>query len=199
MADSTQAQPTDERLLEVIGGPDGGARQEAVGRLLGRYRARVYAWCYKHLRDEEAALDMAQDVMIAAYRSLGEFRGQSRFSTWLFAITRNHCLSSRRRPGLLLDPGIEPEELAAHGRDPEQELIETLDLEEVLDLIHTQLLPLEQDALSLRAFEGLSVEAITEILGIDRDTGARTVLQTARRKLRAALARRRRHRIGGRA
>ncbi len=197
MTHSLHEQPTDEQLLASIRADADGTRRADIGRLLGRYSDRVYAWCYRHVRDEERALDLAQEVMIAAFRHLDGFRGGCRFSTWLFSIARNRCLSELRRPALLVDPETDPEVLVGRGRDPERELIETMDLAEVLTLMRSHLEPLEQEALCLRAMEGLSVEAITELLGIDQGTGARTVLQTARRKLRAALARRRRKEVGG--
>ena len=82
--------------------------------------------------------------------------------------------------------------LAARGQDPEQAYLDRLDEETVLGLIRNHLEPQEQEALWLRCFERMPVDAITEILGINEASGARAVLQRARRRLRAALEERRR-------
>jgi RNA polymerase sigma factor (sigma-70 family) len=77
----------------------------------------------------------------------------------------------------LEDPGLRPDEL----------LESKLDEENVLELIRNHLDPLEREALWLRCYEGLPVEEITRLLRIEASTGARSILQRARRKLRAAL------------
>jgi DNA-directed RNA polymerase specialized sigma24 family protein len=58
----------------------------------------------------------------------------------------------------------------------------------MLDLVRRHLDPLEREAIWLRCYEGMPVEEITGLLGIDTASGARGILQRARRKLRAALA-----------
>jgi RNA polymerase sigma-70 factor (ECF subfamily) len=187
-----RTQQTDEDLLSLaLARPESPDGRAAASRLLDRYSERVYAWCYRHLRDQERALDMAQEVMITAYRKLASFGGRSQFSSWLFAIARNRCLSELRRPGLLLDGEIDLEILPDAGADPERQLIESLDEQEVLSLIREHLSPREQVALWLRCFEGMTVETITDILAVEEASGARAVLQSARRRLRTALARRR--------
>jgi RNA polymerase sigma-70 factor (ECF subfamily) len=184
---------TDEELLAAaLSDPGGQQARWAASRLLARYQGRVYAWCYRHLRDPERALDVAQEVLLSAYRNLASFGGRSRFSSWLFAIARNRCLSEQRRPQILHDQEADLDELAARGRDPEQVYLDRQDEEAVLSLIRDHLEPREQEALWLRCFERMPVDTITEILGITEASGARAVLQRARRRLRAALQERRR-------
>ena len=72
------------------------AGRAAASELLGRHRGRVYIWCHRYVRDHERALDLAQDVLLSAWRSLDSFQGRSRFSSWLFSIARNRCLSAVR-------------------------------------------------------------------------------------------------------
>lgn len=69
----------------------------AAERLVARVNARVRAWAAHFTDDEDAADDVAQDVLISLHRRVRNFRGTSRFSTWLFAVTRNVALSKRRR------------------------------------------------------------------------------------------------------
>jgi len=188
---------SDERLLETaLAARDDATRQSVASRLLGRYQRRVYLWCFRLVRDHERAMDLAQDVLVSAWRNLDSFSGRARFSSWLFAVARNRCLSELRRPLIAFDPEVELEGLRDQGRGPEQELLEKLDEEALLALIRDELAPAEQEALWLRCFEGVPVESITEILDVREASGARAVLQRARRKLRAALRRRRERQMG---
>ena len=70
--------------------------EELFSEIFRRYHTRVTAWCFRLTRNRARALDLAQEVFFKAYRHRHGFRGDSRFSTWLYAITRNHCLSRSR-------------------------------------------------------------------------------------------------------
>ena len=72
-------------------------RPAAVERLVARVQDRVRGWAARFTDDEDAADDVAQEVLIGLERRVSRFRGASRFSTWLFAVTRNVALSQRRR------------------------------------------------------------------------------------------------------
>jgi RNA polymerase sigma factor (sigma-70 family) len=179
---------SDEKLLRLARErPGGDAARQAASDLLGRYRQRVYLWCFRYVREHERALDLAQDVLLTAFRKLDSYSGRSQFGSWLFAIARNWCLSELRRPGLLLDEEIDLDLLPATSGAPDRLLEESLGEAEILALIRDRLEPREQDALWLRCFERMPVDAITEVLSIQEASGARAVLQQARRKLRAAL------------
>src|ERR1700722_10235865 len=62
-----------------------------------RYYERVGSWCYKVTRNKDRTVDLTQEVFLKAFRSIHTFRGDARLSTWLYAITRNHCLSAIRK------------------------------------------------------------------------------------------------------
>ena len=143
----------------------------------------------RHVRDQDLALDLAQDILLAAYRNLASYRGQAPFAGWLWAIARNRCLNELRRPNLLGDDDVDLESIPATDGRPDELLEDRLAEEALLALIRESLEPLEQQALRLRCFERMPVDAITRALGIREATGARTVLQRARRKLRTALLR----------
>jgi RNA polymerase sigma factor (sigma-70 family) len=178
--------PLDEDLLALArtraGDPAG---LQAAGELLGRYRQTVYVWCYRYVKDHERAMDMSQDVLLQAYERLDQFEGRSAFSSWLFVIARNRCLNEMRRehwangeePDLLPDERVRFDELL----DEESRGARLLTLmNEVLD-------PVERKAVWLRYTERMPVEAITAMLNLDGRSGARGLLQRARRKLRAAI------------
>jgi RNA polymerase sigma-70 factor (ECF subfamily) len=182
----------DEALVEkALEAPESDASREAASLLLGRYRGRVYGWCYQYVRDPERAMDLAQDVLLKAYRGLGSFRGQSRFGSWLFAIARNRCLNEMRRPSLFDDREFDPDREIGPGDDPAEAYEKRRDEETLLSLIRERLDAREQEVLWLRCFERMPIEMITRVMKLDQASGARGLLQRARRKLRAALAERR--------
>ncbi len=178
----------DEELLR-IGRRDPGdpLGSRAVSTLLERYQDRVYVWCYRLVRDHDQALDMSQDVLLNAYRRLGTFEGRSGFASWLFVIARNRCLSALRRPSLIWEDEGALDQIEGPSAPPDEEFERRLDEEEVLNLIRIHLDPIEREALWLRCYEGMPVDEITRLLRIDAATGARSVIQRARRKLRAVL------------
>lgn len=72
-------------------------RPGAVARLAARVRSRVHTWAGRFSASADDADDVTQDVLINLERRVQHFQGASRFSTWLFAVTRNAALSRRRR------------------------------------------------------------------------------------------------------
>src|SRR5215467_12817840 len=70
--------------------------RQYVDTLFCRHHAKVARWCLSFANDRESAADLAQDICAKAYQNLSSFRGQSKFSTWLFSIARNHCLNTVR-------------------------------------------------------------------------------------------------------
>lgn len=174
-------------LARAVAEPESPTGRKAASALLGRYRERVYIWCLRYTRDHEQALDMAQEVLISAYRNLDSFGGRSQFGSWIFSIARNRCLSEMRRPALLVDEESDPDDRASGSSAPDEELEDRLAEEELLELIRRCLDPVEQQALWLRCFEKMPVDEISKVLGVEEASGARGVLQRARRKLRAAI------------
>jgi hypothetical protein len=65
-----------------------------LNELFRRHRTRVTSWCFRLTGNRGRARDLAQEVFFIAYLHRHSFRDDSKFSTWLYAITRNHCLSS---------------------------------------------------------------------------------------------------------
>ena len=191
MTEALRPEPTDEELIaRHAADPDGAPGRAAASTLLGRYQRRVYVWCHRYVRDPERALELAQDVLLRAWRALGTFQGRSRFGSWLFAIARNRCLNALAAPSLLRDDDVELDTLPASDGTPERMLEELQDEEALRRLLAETLDPEEREALWLRCFERLPVEEITLVMRLDNATGARGLLQRARRKLRAALDRR---------
>jgi len=70
---------------------------EAFNELVTRYRGKAYAMIYNMVHNEQDAWDLAQDGFLKAWKSIGRFRGQSSFYTWLYRIMMNVTIDSLRR------------------------------------------------------------------------------------------------------
>jgi RNA polymerase sigma-70 factor, ECF subfamily len=105
----------DGDLPSLVEGARSG-RPAAVERLVARVQDRVRTWATRFTDDEDSADDVAQEVLIGLERRVKRFDGASRFSTWLFAVTRNVALSQRRRDqrrAMLLERRFEVEGVVA--------------------------------------------------------------------------------------
>ena len=178
-----------ELLVIVRSGEDAVARREAATQLLLRYRDAVYLWCFRYTRDHERALDLSQDVMVSAWEKIATFEGRSKFSSWLFAVTRNRCIDASRRIDVLADEEISDDHPDPAPR-PDDAMVAEGDEAWLLELIRTELEPEEQNAIWLRCVDRMPVDEITALLGVSGASGARALLQRARRRLRAAMDRR---------
>jgi len=188
---STEDPPDDELLASYRRSPADESGRRAAGELLARYRGRVYTWCLRMVMQHDDALDLSQAVLLKAWRAMPRFDGRSRFSSWLFAIARNECLTALRPKSLRRDPEADPVKILVDQDEPAI-VLETREEEEAMDaLLRETLSPLEQEAIWLRCFECLPVGDVTRMLGLTNVSGARSVLQSAREKLRRALAERR--------
>jgi RNA polymerase sigma-70 factor, ECF subfamily len=84
----------------------------AFEQLIVKYQQKVFSQCYFLLSIREDAEDAAQEVFCNVYKSIGSFKGEAKFSTWLYQVTRNHCLNilnkAARKDMSLEDCGKEP-------------------------------------------------------------------------------------------
>lgn len=71
--------------------------QQAYARLVDRYKNYVFTLSLRMVKSREDAEELSQDVFIRAYKYLADFRGASRFSTWLYTIVNNTCISFLRK------------------------------------------------------------------------------------------------------
>jgi RNA polymerase sigma-70 factor (ECF subfamily) len=178
----------DDALLHLISEePENPIAKDAISELFRRYQERVYHWCFRYARDHDKAMDLSQDVFFGAYQNLKSFGGRASFSSWLFAIARNRCVSAMRKMSPLENADGDPDLVKDLRCGPDDAIENEQEQEAMLELMRKTLEPTEQEAICLQIFERLPVDSITEVLGITGSTGARSVLQSARRKLRAAL------------
>src|SRR5215469_14042649 len=85
---------SDEELVDRYRANVGPQREEFLNELFERHRTRVAAWCYRMTGDVDAATDLAQEVFLKAFQNLESFRGQSKFTTWMYSIARNHSMDA---------------------------------------------------------------------------------------------------------
>ena len=144
--------------------------------LLGRYRMRVVRLAAHVLRRDGDAEDVAQEAFLRAFRRLPDFRGQGRFSAWLFQITVRLCLDRRRSARW----GREAPEDAA---PPTSSLSQSPDTRLLIETLLDRLSPPMRAALVLREIEGLDYDEIAAMLQIPVGT-VRSRLHTARAQFR---------------
>lgn len=181
--------PDDELVRIARRHPQDPAALDAMDRLLRRWQGRVYLWCVRQLGNRERALDAMQEVLVSAYRGMPTIEDPARFPGWLFSITRFRCISEIRRRGPKWEPDEVLEGIADETDGPEQLLVRGIEDAGVRSAIEETLDDEEKLAVMLRYWEGLPVDEVTRLARIHGNSGARGVLQTARRKLRAKLGR----------
>lgn len=188
------AGPSDAVLVERFKAGD----RRAFHEIVVRYQDRVYTLCYRWLGEPQTAEDTAQDVFLALYRNLANFRGDAQLSTWIFKVTLNHCKNrklhrSRRGYGRTESLGPRPEDegperqIAAEGPGADH----GTDSREARALVGAALERLDEDhrqILLLRDVEDLSYEEIAEILELPRGT-VKSRIHRARAELAAVLGR----------
>jgi len=144
--------------------------ERAFTELVRLHQDRVYDLCVRMLNDREEAFDVAQEVFVSLHAALGQFRGDSRLSTWIFKVAKNHCLNrlkylGRRQRGRTDELSDVPEgELAEHqqGPNPQEALLGKEQQARVQAAIAR--LPDEQRLLVvLRDIEGLTYDEIVQI------------------------------------
>jgi len=167
---------------------------DAFSPLVEAYQKNVYNLALRMTGNPEDALDMAQEAFIRAYNSLSSFRGDSKFSVWLYRIVSNVCLDFlRARKGRaavsLSQTGPDGEDTALEIPDeralPEAELERALTRDAVRRGL--QALPDDQrEILLLREIQGLSYEEIAAALSLEGGTVKSRIFR-ARKKLCAYL------------
>lgn len=168
---------SDAALLEAARTGDRGA----VDELLARYEPSIYRFGLRMCGDEDAAREVLQETMLAAFRGVQGFRGDASISTWLYQIARSFCIKQRRgvRPAepldaALVDGGASPEH-AAHARE----------IGDALSAAIATLPDDQREALLLRDVEGLTADEAARAIGIE--VGA---LKSRLHRARLALRRR---------
>lgn len=136
----------------------------AFDRLVELYRRDTYRLAFRLLGNHEDADDLAQEAFLRAYRSLGRFRGEATFRTWLTRIVLN--LASDRRRSLATSRQVPWEELTP-GQEPSQAPMNAAGLiqgEALRQAVQT-LPPRQRETLILRMFQDMKFQEIASAMG----------------------------------
>jgi RNA polymerase sigma-70 factor (ECF subfamily) len=184
------SEPEDASLIDAARRGDA----TALDALLVRHQDRIYRFGLKMCHDPRDAEDVLQDTMMAMARTIGEFRGASSLTTWLYAIARNSCVRRRRKSRFAPAHELSLEAVMAHEgdrlRDPApapDEAMVTAELQRALHEAIQALEPSQRDVLVLRDVEGLSAPEVAEVLRITV-SAVKSRLHRARLAVRAHLA-----------
>lgn len=170
--------------------------RHAFSQIVRKYQDRVFSICFRWLGDREFAQEIAQDVFIAIFKSLANFRGDCQLSTWIFRVTINHCKNARlyrkRRAWEKHEP-IEgtphdddrPRELPSNEPSADSRAIRT-DAEQLVSEGLAALTEEHRQIIILRDIEDLDYDEIAEILSIPRGT-VKSRLHRARAELAEVL------------
>ena len=167
-------------------------RREILNELFSRYHSKVAAWCYRSTGDRETAADLAQDVFLRAWKNLESWRGQAKFSTWLYTITRNHCINHAaakavRPEGASNSLDFEPLDTAAPGLHRQLEL--ESEIRQMKQLIQDNLDSTETQVMTMHYGDEIPLDTITRQLSLTNASGAKAYIVSSRRKLKAAAER----------
>jgi RNA polymerase sigma-70 factor (ECF subfamily) len=173
---------------------------EAFSVLVRRHQKKMLNIAYRMIGDYDEACDVVQEAFLSAYRAIGKFRGDARFSTWLCGIVLNHSRShikrktahSRREAGSLDDPmKSEDESFLNEPRSQEESVVERLEqrereakIQECIGFLDGE----QREVLVLRDIQGFSYEEIGVMLKLPQGT-VRSRLFRARNALKDRLLR----------
>ena len=152
---------------------------DAFEQLILQYERRVYTIAYKYMGNHEDASDMAQEAIIKAYQSIGSFRGDAAFGTWLGKITANQCLDELRKrkkqqttsleDTLELEEGSVKKEIESLAATPEEHAIRQ-ETASYMQMLIGELKEEYRAVVILRELEGYSYEEIADILSCSLGT-----------------------------
>jgi len=184
LSDTTQLDDAVAPLVRRAQSGDPGARDE----LLRSCHATVYRWALVYTGDPDDADDVAQDVLVLLATRLDRYAGRSRFTTWLYQVTRNAALGLGRRLGskfrLARSAAAQRTEWAVQ-EDPVGRLQES-QVRGIVTALFQQLPVRQREVFHLAEVEGLSPAEVAERLGMNPVT-VRAHLCRARRALRIKI------------
>lgn len=151
----------------------------AFEELIYNYEKKAYNIAFRIMGNEEDAKDMTQEAFIKIYKSIGNFRGESTFSTWLYRIVTNVCLDELRKrkknSTIPLEMNIETEkgnavlELSAEKETPE-DIYEQVEKKHMIQSAISSLADDYKTVIILRDVQGFSYEEIATMLNCSLGT-----------------------------
>ena len=166
---------------------------EAFSVLVKRWERPIYILAFRMLGRDEEARDACQEAFLSAYRNLSKFRGDAKFSSWMYRIALNAC-HSRRRQSSIVSYSLDAEDENGQRREIEDSKIESLpdrmqrDEQAVLVRKALQALPPEmRQIIVMKEYEEMTFLEISEILNIPLST-VKSRLYTGLQQMRLRLS-----------
>jgi len=178
---------------QVVGQILAGER-DAYRLLVERHSRNIFRVAFRVLNNEQDAEEVVQETFLRAYRNLGKFEQRSVFSTWLYRIAMNCALDMKKKAKRTLhtliiaeEPEPESGEVQVESPSASQDRLLYSDRvkKEVLQAME-ELSEVERSAFTLRHFEGLSIEEIADVLGIQQNAAKNRIFRAVK-KMREAL------------
>src|SRR5512137_386627 len=159
---------TDEELVarSIAGDTD------SFNQLILRWERPIYALAYRQLGREEDARDVVQDAFLRAFRALPGFKGEAKFSSWLYRITLNLCRDfmrrARRAPFVPTPEGVDVADLASTDTsavESIEDVVTRKDLGRQVARAMSRLPEEQRSAIILKEYHGLTFQEIAELQG----------------------------------
>jgi RNA polymerase sigma-70 factor (ECF subfamily) len=164
---------TDEELVARATAGD----LESFNQLVARWERPIHALAYRTLGRDEDARDVVQEAFLRAYRGLRGFKGEAKFSSWLYRITLNLCrdwVRRERRAALVQPPeGTDAVDLADERAAPTEsveELVARREMSKAVSRAMAELPEEQRNAILLKEYHGLTFQEIADMLGCPLST-----------------------------
>lgn len=171
--------------------------REAFYELVRPYERMIYATAISVVKNQADAEEVAQEAVLKAFSGLPNFRGESKFSTWLLQITYNEARMKLKKARSHLYESIDDQQQSEDGdfwpkdyadwRPIASELLEQNEVRQAVQEAINSLRSIYREVLVLRDIQHLSIQETTTILGIS-EASVKTRLHRARMLLRDSLA-----------
>jgi RNA polymerase sigma-70 factor, ECF subfamily len=149
---------------------------DSFNQLILRWERPIYALAYRTIGREEEARDVCQEAFLRAYRALPGFKGEAKFSSWLYRITLNLCRDwirkQRRQPVSQVPEDTDIDELAAASGPVEsiEELVARRELSAVVEAAMAHLPEEQRTAIILKEYHGMTFQEIADMQGCPLST-----------------------------
>ncbi len=160
----------------------------AYAPLVEKHKGMVYTICFKIVRKAEEAEELAQDTFLKAYDKLDKFRGDAKFSTWLYRIAYNAAISMTRKRRLEVH-ALDDFVISNYSEDDARENLDLVDMEDQQKMLQMALRTLSDDdylIINLFYLKELPVIEISSITGLSA-ANVKVKLHRIRKKLYARM------------
>lgn len=177
---------TDEELVSKIIDSNNTSLFEI---LYDKYSKKVYNKCYSFVKNEEEAKDLTQDIFLKLFVKLSSFKGKSKFSSWLYSFTYNHCVNYINRDVGKRFEGRFPEsfDIENYAEDTTSKNDFTENLDNRLSIALNKIPANDKLIIQLKYIDNLSIRKIETVLGL-QTSAVKMRLKRAKEKLAVSYA-----------